>query len=417
MPIQVFTGRLQQRFSTLVAITATNPILLEGEVWIEKNAATGRSTGRRKVGDGVVSGSTIAGTAFNDLPFEPGGGGSGSGDVVGPASSTDGRAALFDGTTGKLLKQSAAAPVFEGDTRLSNARTPTAHAASHGSGGSDAITVAQSQVTGLSAALSGKEAAGAAAGAVSAHESAADPHAQYLTQAEGDSRYRQSSTPLTDGDIPSGIARDSEVASAISAHESAADPHSQYLTQTEGDGRYRQSATALTDGDIPSGIARDSEVVAAIGAHEAAADPHPSYLTAAEGNAAYATAAQGVTNGNSHNHDGGDGAQIAYGSLSGLPSIPAPADAAPQALGATAAIGSSTDYAREDHVHALPPLASGGTAGLMSVDQNNRLAIALVSNPVGITGADAVTNIVSLTQAEYEAIATPNAATLYVITD
>ncbi|MGA1075239.1 MAG: hypothetical protein ACO307_08920, partial [Ilumatobacteraceae bacterium] len=34
---------------------------------------------------------------------------SGSGDVVGPASSVDGRVALFDGTTGKLLRQSSAA--------------------------------------------------------------------------------------------------------------------------------------------------------------------------------------------------------------------------------------------------------------------------------------------------------------------
>jgi hypothetical protein len=41
----------------------------------------------------------------------------------------------------------------------------------------------------------------------------------------------------------------------------------------------------------------------------------------------------------------------AYADLSGLPSIPAPADAAPAALAATAAIGSSTDYAREDHAH------------------------------------------------------------------
>lgn len=39
------------------------------------------------------------------------------------------------------------------DSRLSDARTPTAHAAFHGSGGSDAVTVAQSQVTGLPAAL------------------------------------------------------------------------------------------------------------------------------------------------------------------------------------------------------------------------------------------------------------------------
>ncbi|MGW4493770.1 hypothetical protein [Streptomyces sp. NPDC004376] len=39
------------------------------------------------------------------------------------------------------------------DSRFTDARTPTAHAASHGSGGSDAVTVAQSQVTGLAAAL------------------------------------------------------------------------------------------------------------------------------------------------------------------------------------------------------------------------------------------------------------------------
>lgn len=36
------------------------------------------------------------------------------------------------------------------------------------------------------------------------------------------------------------------------------------------------------------------------------------------------------------------------------------------------------------------------------------------SNPTGVTGADAITNVISLTQAEYDAI-TPNASTLYVI--
>jgi hypothetical protein len=44
-------------------------------------------------------------------------------------------------------------------------------------------------------------------------------------------------------------------------------------------------------------------------------------------------------------------------------------------------------------------------------------AAAIASNTAGITGADAITNIVSLTQAEYNAIASPNATTLYVITD
>jgi hypothetical protein len=38
------------------------------------------------------------------------------------------------------------------------------------------------------------------------------------------------------------------------------------------------------------------------------------------------------------------------------------------------------------------------------------------SDPTGITGADQVTNVVSLTTSEYGAI-TPDASTLYVITD
>lgn len=38
-----------------------------------------------------------------------------------------------------------------------------------------------------------------------------------------------------------------------------------------------------------------------------------------------------------------------------------------------------------------------------------------LTDPTGVTGADKVTNIISLTQAEYDAI-TPNASTLYVIT-
>lgn len=42
------------------------------------------------------------------------------------------------------------------DNRLSDARTPLAHAASHVAAGSDPLTLAQSQVTGLPAALTGK---------------------------------------------------------------------------------------------------------------------------------------------------------------------------------------------------------------------------------------------------------------------
>lgn len=46
--------------------------------------------------------------------------------------------------------------VITTDSRLSNSRTPTAHASSHASGGSDPITIAQSQVTSLTTDLSAK---------------------------------------------------------------------------------------------------------------------------------------------------------------------------------------------------------------------------------------------------------------------
>lgn len=39
----------------------------------------------------------------------------------------------------------------------------------------------------------------------------------------------------------------------------------------------------------------------------------------------------------------------------------------------------------------------------------------LFSDNTGITGADRITNIVSLTQAEYDAL-TPDASTLYIVT-
>ena len=49
--------------------------------------------------------------------------------------------------------------VVTSDSRLSDARTPTAHAASHGSAGTDPVTVAQSQVTNLATDLAAKASA------------------------------------------------------------------------------------------------------------------------------------------------------------------------------------------------------------------------------------------------------------------
>lgn len=82
-------------------------------------------------------------------------------DVLAP-SPTDGQVLTFEVSTG-LWKPKAISPsqvtgtaVITSDSRLSDARTPTAHASTHASAGSDALTLAQSQVTGLTTALSAK---------------------------------------------------------------------------------------------------------------------------------------------------------------------------------------------------------------------------------------------------------------------
>lgn len=64
-------------------------------------------SGGWSVAPGGLSDAPIDGTGYvrKDGAWEPEAGGGGSGDVVGPASSIDSRVALFDGTTGKLLKQ------------------------------------------------------------------------------------------------------------------------------------------------------------------------------------------------------------------------------------------------------------------------------------------------------------------------
>lgn len=64
-------------------------------------------------------------------------------------------------------------------------------------------------------------------------------------------------------------------------------------------------------------------------------------------------------------------------------------------------------------------LASAVTTSLGKADtatQPADIANMVESDTTGVTGADAITNIMSLTQAEYDAITTPDASTFYVIT-
>lgn len=70
-----------------------NVVIYKGGTWLEWEAFNGWNK-------------TIAGVLnyFNGSDWVVGAGGSGSGDVLGPPSATDNRIAVFDGATGKLLK-------------------------------------------------------------------------------------------------------------------------------------------------------------------------------------------------------------------------------------------------------------------------------------------------------------------------
>ena len=65
------------------------------------------------------------------------------------------------------------------------------------------------------------------------------------------------------------------------------------------------------------------------------------------------------------------------------------------------------------------PQGDTGPAGADATVNATNVAAAggVLSDPTGVTGADAVANILSMTQSEYNAISPPNAATIYIITD
>lgn len=154
--------------------------------------------------------------------------------------------------------------------------------------------------------------------------------------------------------------------------------------------------------DLGSGAAADGYVLTADGAGGAAweavvggvtdhgalsglsDDDHSQYHNDARGDArysllahnhaaTYAPIANGVTNGNSHDHSGGDGAQIAYSGLSGLPTL---GTAAPLNVGTAA-----------NNVVQLD-----GSSRLPAVDGS-----LLTNLPVGATNLDGLTDVVITT--------------------
>lgn len=102
--------------------------------------------------------------------IQTGGGGGGSGDVVGPSSAVDSQIALFDGTTGKLLKAATTTGLLKASSGViaaASAGTDYAPATSgtsilygNGSGGFSNVTVG----TGLSFAAGTLSATGGGGG-------------------------------------------------------------------------------------------------------------------------------------------------------------------------------------------------------------------------------------------------------------
>jgi hypothetical protein len=132
------------------------------------------------------------------------------------------------------------------------------------------------------------------------------------------------------------------VATAIAAHEAVLDPHGAYPLEADlGTAAFLDAGTAVGDlvqvqagGALPPLDASALLNLPASGVTDHGAltgladDDHGHYHTDARGDARYAPIAKGVTGGDAHNHDGGDGAQIAYTSLSGLPTLGSAAAAA-----------------------------------------------------------------------------------------
>jgi hypothetical protein len=186
-----------------------------------------------------------------------------------------------------------------------------------------------STVTGLQTALDGKEATGAAASAQSAAISAAATDATTKANAAQSAAI---SAAATDATTKANAAQSAAIsAAATDATTKANAAQSAAISAAATDATTKANAAqsaaisaAATDATTKANAAQSAAISAA--ATDATTKANAAQSAAI---AASAPAAQGVTNGNSHDHAGGDGAQIDYSSLSGLPSLTATAGATP----------------------------------------------------------------------------------------
>lgn len=406
------TAKIQVRKGTAAQWTSANPVLLSGEIGYETD------TLKLKFGDGTTAWTSLAYHHDPDL-----------------AATYAGIAHNHSGT-------------YEpADTDL------------------QAHLINTSNPHSVTAVQVGADASGTAAGLIVIHEAAANPHPGYLTPVEGDAAYaavghahsgvyeaagaistHAAVTSSVHGisafgatlvdDADAGTARSTlglgtAATTDTTAYATAAHNHSgvyepvdvTLLRQADVDDA---PVNGVTTAPVSSNWAYDHAAlttahgISSFGATLVDdADASTARSTLGLGTAAvaatgdFAPTAKGVTNGDSHDHSGGDGAQIAYSGLSGLPTL-GTAAATDSTAYATAAQGSTADSALQPGDVDDAPVNGATTAPISSNWAYDHAAIAVVSNTTGITGADQVTNIVSLTQAEYDAIGSPSATTFYI---
>jgi len=131
-PSGKYVGEFDPALGLPVAGSGKDGAILKGDFWKASGSGTIADLVPFTVfvaGDLIYANSNNASIVGEFFGNKGTGGSGGSGDVVGPAAATDGAPALFDGTTGKLIKNST--PTGTGNPVLATVFTSLASSSLH----------------------------------------------------------------------------------------------------------------------------------------------------------------------------------------------------------------------------------------------------------------------------------------------
>lgn len=174
--------------------------------------------------------------------------------------------------------------ILEGDARLTDQRVPTTHDIISKHNGFPGGTTNFLRADGTFAAPPGGG-GGALPDLSDVADATVPTTGGHVLRANGTAWVNSA---IQDSDLPSTIARDSELHAQThgitSADHTASGLTSGHVLRATGATTF--AFGAIADADLPATIARDSEITSAITTHEAAADPHAGYQKESEKDAA-----------------------------------------------------------------------------------------------------------------------------------